>query len=85
MTTSRHNIAGIDLSKSQSYYCVMDCLGSVIKHGMMKTDPLAFEKQFSDLDKTAVEITATSRIRWIERLLTALGHEVTWRGVRIGA
>lgn len=85
MNMKKRNIAGIDLTDYQSYFCVMDCTGCVIKHGYVETKPLALQKQFSGLDSTVIVITASRRVKWIENLLTVLGHEVTWRGARISA
>lgn len=74
---TRSVTVGVDVGDRYSYLCVLDTqTGDVIEESRISTNPTAFERRFSDSERTRVAIETGTHSPWISRVLEGRGHEV---------
>ncbi len=67
---------GLDLGDEWSKYCRLDEKGEAIEDGRVRTTEEALKKMFGRLPKSVVAMETGTHSPWVERVLTACGHEV---------
>lgn len=75
-TVAIEQYIGIDLGDSYSQVCVLDCEGDVLARTELRTDSVIFEKWFKGMPHSRIVIEVGSSSRFIEAVLSGLGHEV---------
>jgi transposase len=74
--TTRFATIGIDLGDKQSHYACVDETGTIVEEGTVGMTMSAFRKALELFEPTRVVIEAGAQSRWVEGLLSELGHEV---------
>ena len=79
--TSKQTI-GCDLGDRYSHLCVLDGAGEVVTRARVATTRSGFSKWFKEVVPSRVALEVGGHSRWVARLLTELGHEVTVANAR---
>jgi transposase len=67
---------GLDLGDRNSFYCVLDGSGQVIREHKLSTTAKALREVFGSLPRSRVALETGTHSPWVSRLLKELGHEV---------
>lgn len=77
MASRKRLTIGMDLGDKVSHYYVIDEEGVEVSQGSAKTTPQALGEHFGGgMGRCRVAIEVGAHSRWVNELLTALGHEV---------
>ena len=88
MRTSKKNILqgqltiGVDLGDRSSAYCVLNAAGEIVLENKLATTPEAMKQVFGSMPRCRIAMETGTHSPWVSRLLTALGHEGSWRTPR---
>lgn len=67
---------GLDLGDRYSHFCVLDGAGEVIEEGRVTTSEAGLRHRFEQACPTRIAIEVGTHSPWVERWLSAWGHEV---------
>jgi transposase len=67
---------GCDVGDKYSHLCVLDEHGAVMERARVRTSAQALSVWFSGRPQSVVAMEVGAHSRWLEQLLTGLGHEV---------
>ena len=65
---------GMDLGDRTSRYCELE--GDAVREGSLPTTKKAMLQKFGSMGRCRIAIEVGAHSRWVNRLLTGLGHEV---------
>ena len=67
---------GLDVGDRYSQLCMLDAAGDISETGRVATTPAALTRRFGAMPRARVVLESCTHSPWIDRLLTAVGHEV---------
>jgi transposase len=67
---------GLDLGDRNSFYCVLDGGGQVIREQKLSTTAKALREVFGSMPRSRMALETGTHSPWVSRLLKELGHEV---------
>src|ERR1700687_2867884 len=67
---------GLDLGDRSSWYCLLDESGAVLLEQELSTTPKAMREVFGTMPRCRIALETGMHSRWVNRLLSELGHEV---------
>lgn len=75
---TQHSVTlGIDVGDRHSHLCLLDTkAGEIVEESRIATNPVAFERRFSNLERMRVVVEAGTHSPWIGRVLRGCGHEL---------
>lgn len=73
---ARRLTIGVDLGDRDSYYCVLNEAGEVIRRGEVETERQPLEVAFRGYPASVVALEVGTHSPWVSRVLEELGHEV---------
>jgi transposase len=67
---------GLDLGDRNSWYCVLDEMGTIQVEQRVRTTAKALQEVFGAMPRSRIALEIGTHSPWISRLLSELGHEV---------